>query len=254
MLRTLGLGVVVACALPQSVLAQDQAHIFVSASATVKTPPDRAVITYDLRGEGATSDEALEKLNAVADTTERATSGFLGKPVTLETGTLSIRPVRGDKCEMTNYGPAHLSQGDCAILGYAAEVDVTLRTDRVEDAGTLAGLIGRAGGLEPQIARFELADESGPHTQAMRRALASAREQASQIAMGSGVKLGPVQRIQDGAFQDIEKDLAMHDGPPAALNMAPPPVVAPPPPVGVKLTPAPIETNVQIMVSYAIAS
>ncbi|MBH0113178.1 SIMPL domain-containing protein [Novosphingobium sp. YJ-S2-02] len=243
-----------ACALPGIATAQEAPRILVSAKGTVKTEPDIAVITYDLRGEGTTSDDALKQLKVRSEATERAAYGFVGKPRKIETGTLSIRPVRGQNCNMSSYSPARLSQGECAILGYTAEVKVTLRTDKVEDAGTLAGLIGRNGALNPNVARFELSDPREAEREAMRRALADARQQGSLIATGSGMKLGPVQRIQDANYREISLEFEEREGSsPPAMNVAPPPP-PPPPPVGVKLTPAAIETSVQIMVAYALVT
>lgn len=251
--RSLTLGALVSITIAGPASAQQSPSILISATGTVESAPDKAFISYDLRGEGSTSDEALEQLNAREAAIRAATTRFLGAPAKVETGAMHIQPVRGQKCNMGGYNSTRLTEGDCAILGYAAEIAVKLETSKVTEVGTLAGLIGRHEGLNPKVSRFALSDTSEAQREAMRRALADAREQAELIAKSSGMKLGPVLRIQDSNYREITvKMAAPARGSSASTIAAPPPPPPPPPPVGVSLSPAPIETSVRIMVAYSI--
>ena len=235
--------------LPLPVLAQSDDGIYVAAIGSVETPPDQALITYTLRGEGASSDEALKQLNTHRAAIDAAIASLLKSPPQIEAGQLTMKTVRGKDCTLTLYAPARLSTNECAILGYTAELAVTLRTRQIADAGTLTGLISRNHGLDARVAQFELSDTGPAQKEAMRRALAQAHEQAELIAQNSGARLGPVQRIRDGDYRDLTANARAVTRPAYASRPAPPP---PPPPIAVALKPAPIETSVKVMVVYAL--
>ncbi|MCJ2181389.1 SIMPL domain-containing protein [Novosphingobium sp. 1949] len=244
-----GLSVAAAAQARDTPQDEPSARILVSARGSVETPPDLAIVTYTLHGEGQTSDAALTHLQQRATAIEGALARFLKAKPDLHTGDLSIRAVRGEKCTLTTYGPARLSTDACAIQGYVADLAMTLRTDRVDQAGTLTGLIGRHEGLNPRIVRFELSDTSAAQREAMRKALGDAHEQADLIAQGTGAKLGPVLRIQDANYREVKRPMI------EPARAAPPPPAPPAPPaVAIALRPAPITTSVQISVAYALAN
>jgi uncharacterized protein len=140
------------------------ARIDVTGYGEVKYMPDVATITYTMRGEGPTSDEALRAMTAAAARIDAAVQGIdaAAEPKTSE---VKIAAVRSTDCKEKEYGPPQLSTGPCAIAGYVATQSVTLRIPAVKDAGTLVGSVGRAGALNPHRklrgARFASAATAG---------------------------------------------------------------------------------------------
>ena len=224
-------------------------QIQVSATGTAKTPPDRVTVAYRVRGEGATSVEATAKLRDSAKAIRNGAEGLLRGAMELHASDFDIAPVRSRECTQNSYGQAQLSTGPCAILGYVATMPVSIDTPRIGDAGTLVGLIGRLGGLDAGLQRYWLSDDTVARQQAMRVALASAKAQAQLIAEGSGAKLGPLIRVQDGSFRDTTITVTAARAPQAPPPPPPPPA---PEPIRIDLSPAPIQTNVNVMVAYAI--
>lgn len=223
------------------------ARIRVAGYGEVKYMPDIATITYTVRGEGTTSDDAVRAMTASAARIDAALNAIdpAAEPRTSE---VKIAPVRSDDCKEQGYGRPQLSTGACAIAGYVATQSVTLRTPAVEDSGTMVGLVGRAGGLNPRIENFTVRDSDPQQKQAIAAALADAASKAGAMAAASHVRLGPILNIDSGRRNDAEEVVAT--GSRINLAVAPPP---PPPPVPVKLTPELLTTNAYVTVTYAIA-
>jgi uncharacterized protein YggE len=254
-MRIFALGVLAAAAMPAQAQSEtEQPQILVTATGTAKTPPDMGSVSFTVRGEGRTSDEAVQKVTDLSRTISTGVAGLLGRDRDFRSSNFTISEVRPKTCTETSYGNARqLSAGECAVLGYVALLPVVLESGRLKDIGTAAGLIGRLGGSDVRLTGFWLKDKGAARQQAMQAALANARAQAEAIAQGAGAKLGPLLRVQDGNFDQM----LINDGMPrpAIAPMAPPvpPPPPPPPPIAVELNPSPIETNVRLVVSYAIA-
>jgi uncharacterized protein YggE len=228
-------------------------QILVSASGTAKNAPDMATVSFTLRGEGATSDEAAEKLRDSADAVKRGVRSLLRGEPDFQASRLAIGQVRPKECDANNYGQQRLSTGPCAIIGYIATLPVAIDTPRIQDAGTLVTLIGRLGGLDATLQRYWLKDEAAARRAATQAALINARAQATLIAEGSGNKLGALLRIQDSEYREINLGIPERT-PMLSVNAPPPPPPppAPPPPIRIDLAPEPIQTTVRLMAAYGI--
>jgi uncharacterized protein YggE len=223
------------------------ARIDVTGYGEVKTMPDVASITYTIRGEGPTSDDAVRAMTASAARIDSAVHAIDPAAVP-RTSEVRISPVRSTDCKEQEYGPPQLSTGACAISGYVATQSVTLRTLAVKDSGTLVGLVGRAGGLSPRIGSFDLRDNRPEQQQAINAALADARAKAAAIAAASHVNLGPILNVTSGPRTDSQQIVVT--GSRLPMVAAPPP---PPPPVPVAVRPEPITTTSYVTVIYAIS-
>ena len=223
------------------------ARIDVTGYGEVKYMPDIATITYTIRGEGPTSDDAVRAMTASAARIDAAVHSIdaAAEPKTSE---VRIAAVRSTDCKEQDYGPPQLSTGACAIAGYVATQTVTLRTAAVKDAGTLVGLVGRAGGMNPRIENFTVRDSRPQQQQAITAALADAASKAAAIAAASHVRLGPILNVTSGPRNDAQQIVV--SGSRIPTLSAPPP---PPPPVPVKVTPELLTTNSFVTVVYAIA-
>lgn len=218
----------------------------VSGYGEVKYMPDVATITYTIRGEGPTSDEAVRAMTASAARIDAAVHSVdaAAEPKTSE---IRIAVVRSTDCKEQDYGPPQLSTGACAISGYVATQSVTLRTLAVKDSGTLVGLVGRAGGLNPRIESFTMRDSRPQQQQAIAAALADAASKAAAIATASHVQLGPILHIESGPRNDAQQ--VVLSGIPVVRAPSPPP---PPPPVPVNVVPELLTTNSYVTVTYSI--
>lgn len=219
-------------------------RITVNGSGTVFTPPDVATLSYAVRGEGETSDAAVAQLVAKRAKIDAGLAIF--KQIEIRAAQVSVREVRGRECQ-PNYGAPTLSTGACTIIGYVAELSVTVRTTLPKQAGTIVGLVGRQGASNPSLNGFALADLGAAQRRAIAAALDDARRKAEAIAAGTSVKVGRLITVSTGSsYSDVQSQDGVRDAPPPP----PPPPPAPPPPIAVDLTPQPIQTLANVTVSY----
>jgi uncharacterized protein YggE len=218
--------------------------IDVTGHGKITLPPDNANIHYWVRGEGRTSDDATR---AMADSKGRVESGlksFLGAGALITNNDLVLIEVRDPNCKVEN-GRAALSEGQCAIVGYLAQIQTDVRTSDVAKAGTAVGLAGRLGARDARLQSFELRDTAKARGEAMTRAVNDARSQAQVLAAAAGGRLGRALRIQYGSYL-----APMFRGAIVVASMpAPPP---PPPPVEVDMKPRPEEVSADVSVSYEL--
>lgn len=240
---TLTIGAMLAAAAP----ADLNLKIVVEGYGEVQTPPTVARFSYEIRGEGQSSDEALKELVARASKVE-ASLLVVDPALQPKSGNLSVVGVRGTDCKAERYEDApRLSTGSCAIVGYLAKQSFTALTAKVGDVGTMVGLAGRNGATEPEMTGFDLADSKSAKNQAIAGALADARAKAEAIARGSGVALGSMTTASlDGAREDGDEAIVV-----TGSRMVRPDLNAPSP-VTVTLAPKAIETSARVTVTYAI--
>lgn len=200
-----------------------------------------------MRGEGATSDDAARALVAKRG----AIDAVLAGKAEVRTGRLSSIAARDKSCDANDndYDPkARLSTGPCAIQGYIANLGVTARVHPITDAGTLLGLIGRLGAIDPSLREFAVTNRAVAHASAVAAAVDDARRQARAIATSSGVRLGRLRQVEDQRAQnDAANEVVV-----TASRLSPPPADAPPP-IAIALSPEPIETTATLIVEFEIA-
>jgi uncharacterized protein YggE len=223
-------------------------RIRIAATGIDRTSPDIARVGFTARGEGKSADEATAAVSASMKAVNAALDQVRDGQYTWTVSNLTMTQVRDKACdEGESYGPRpRLSTGACAIIGYVAEVHATLRLSPASKAGTAAGLITRAGGLNARVDSFELASPAAARRRAMASALAQAQEEAEAIAKASGVRLGTVVAINS------DNDRGGNDIIVTAARVPPPPP-PPPPPVEITMTPSPITTSATLNVVYSIA-
>lgn len=233
--------------------------ITVSGSATIKTAPDMATISFALRGEGATPDAASTDLAA----RQRAVTGGLARldpHVQINTGSVSTSEVRKGDCAdapasaraemalaLSDNEFDELKKGPCRITGYVAGIEATAELASVKDAGTAIGLAQRLGASSASLDGFALRDPDAATHAAVDAAIADARAQAEALAKGAGARLGRLVSILGAPDREpAMQALNVYDVPsPPAEVMAPPVVI--------DVTPKPIETSAHIVLVYALA-
>ena len=259
-MRTMIASTVVLAALSSAANGQaaaDQPKIIVDGYGEVKTMPDIATITYTLRGEGTTSDEAVKamvaqglKIHAMLHTVEAS--------VAPQSDEVRVSPVKGSACKDREYdNDDQLSKGACAVVGYIATQDVELRTSNIKDAGTMVGLVGRGGAYNARIQGFSISDVRPAKQQAMAAALADAQSRATVLAKGSHVGLGPILTVVMGGnatpvtvLSSQEVKLSGTTRTEDLINSLPQGFARP---IAVNVNPEPITTSATVGVTYAIA-
>lgn len=223
-------------------------HIVVVGHGTIKTDPDVASLTFSIRGEGATSDAAASELVRKRTAISDGLAKLLGEDVAVNTGELSIKEVRDKACDRDDEQP-RLSTGACAIRGYVANVDASLRISPVKDAGTALSLASRLGASNPQLNDFSLHSPSDAQRRAEAAAIQDAHSRALGIAAASGSQLGSLISVED---REARNSGSMDIIVTAQRRIGPPAIVAPP--IVIDLKPRPIETTATLTVTYAVGS
>jgi uncharacterized protein len=226
----------------------DQPKILVDGYGEVRTMPDIATIGYNVRGEGATSDDAVRAMTATSARIE-ASLRRIDATAAPTTDAVRVSPVRSSACKDRDYDSDddQLSKGACAVVGYVATQSISIRTADVNDAGTLVGLAGRGGAFNARLEAFELNDPRPAKRQAIAAALLDAQTKAAAVAASSRITLGPILTVattnRDAVrTEDLINNLPQSRAPAAERDE----------PVPVKLTPEPITTSATVTVTYAI--
>lgn len=220
--------------------------IIVDGYGEVKTMPDVATISYTLRGEGKTSDEAVRAMVAMG---ERVDSGIRSIDASVEpkTGTVEVNAIRAGDCQEREYGPRQMSTGPCSIIGYVALQQVTVKTGAIDAAGTMVGLVGRAGAYDAELSGFGLRDPRPAKREAIAAALQDANAKAAAIAASSRFSLGQILSVSS-VGRDTGQDIIVTGSRQPQPNLS----TLAPAPVDVKLTPEPITTSATVTVTYGI--
>ena len=271
----IGLGSAAPPAIAQS-LQPPANTIVVAARATVETPPDTAILTLTARGEGKTPDDATR---ALAAKLKAITGGLraIDPAIEIQTNSVAIGEAYAGECNRDGALPLSLdtqldmaadalsAEADrvangrgakppgkvadpCAIIGYIARSDARIKMRKVADAGTAVGLASRLGAASAGLESFDLAKDDDARTRATAAAIATARRQAQAIASGSGVKLGSIVSVVDGSSQgDTVMAMEMRS---VSLDTM---TAGAPEPVPVDISPKPVTTGAQLIVTFAVS-
>lgn len=220
-------------------------RIVVEGFGSAKNPPNVATLSYDVQGEGQTSDEAVAAMVRKGAAIENSLRS-IDPAIDLRSASVEVQAVRGSGCKQDRYDETlRLSEGECAIKGYVAKQEFTVRTARVADAGTMVGLAGRHGAFDPSIGGFRLADEREAKRQAIAAALTDARFKAQAIAAANNARVGEVLTVSlDGA---VAQEIVVTGTRRAQANLVSSS------PVTVQVSPGPVETTARVSVTYAIS-
>lgn len=210
---------------------------------------DYAQLNFTMRGEGATAPQAVKALADAQAKLDVSLPKLPGKPTAeIRSSALQIREVRAKGCE--NRGYPLPTSGDCAVIGMIATQGFQVRVTPATRAGDAASLVAQIGGVDVNVSGGGVIDENALEDAAMRDAVADAKRQAELLAAASGVKLGPIIRVQDSQASQVFA---------YGSNVAAPPPPAPPlpiPPVQLasplNYTPQPILRTARLMVTYGV--
>lgn len=223
--------------------------IAVIGSGRAERSADYAFLNFTLRGEGATSPEAVKALVNAQARLDVSLPKLPGRPTTeTRSSNLQIREVRGKNCENRGYGYPQMASGDCAVIGFIATQTFQLRVTPATKAGDAASLVAQIGGFDVNASGGGVSDEHALEDAAMRDAVADAKRQAELLAAASGVKLGSILRVQDSQANPVVVSAS------SAAASPPPPLPLPPVQLASPLpyAPQPIVRTARVMVTYGL--
>ncbi len=169
--------------------------INVNATGTVQREPERAVITVAVESNAQNAQQAAQanatKMDAVFAALRRV--GIV--PPKVRTIAYELQPQYAQPTR-DNPNPTMRVVGYRAINMVVVEVDSIRRVGTVIDATTSAGA-NRIANLS-----FELRDPEAARLEALRIAVARARQEAEVLASASGQKLGPPTNISSSAYYE----------------------------------------------------
>lgn len=247
--RSITMAAVVACALgsvAHAAVSVPPAQIVVVGVGSVTTSPDVAAISYTVRGEGVTARLAVADLTAKRAAIEAVVAAIAPPKVTLSAGDLKITEVRNKVCRADDDAPS-LSTGDCRVQGYVAALDTSVRISPIDDAGRVVSAAAQRGASDVKIERYTLAAMDAARRRSVAAALADAHAAAAEIAVGSGMHVGPLISVRDERSEpfvssaDIIVTAERRPGAPRDVEIAP-----------FVLNPEPVEVTTRLVVTYSV--
>jgi uncharacterized protein YggE len=160
--------------------------ITVSGHGTVTTVPDRASFFFTVETRAQTATAAIAHNGTAAAAVAEAVKNAGVSAADVQTSQISLSP--------------QTTQDGTTIIGYAASTTISAKTTiakagAVVDAAVKAGANGISG---PNLSR---SDETALYKDALKNAVADAKDKAGALAAAAGLNLGGVQSIAEGGGQ-----------------------------------------------------
>jgi uncharacterized protein YggE len=160
--------------------------ITVSGDGTVTTVPDRASFSFTVEGRAQTAAAAIAASSDAARSVAAAVRSAGAAPADIQTSQVSLSP--------------QTTQDGTTIIGYVASNTISVssaigKAGSMVDAAVHAGADGVSG---PSLSR---SDTTSLYKDALRDAVADAKDKASALAAAAGLTLGGVQSIQEGSSE-----------------------------------------------------
>jgi uncharacterized protein len=157
--------------------------ITVSGHGTVTTVPDRASFDFTVETRAQTATGAISRNgDAAAALAQAARNAGVGD-ADLQTSQLSLSP--------------QTSEDGTQVLGYVASTTVTAKTT-IAKAGPLVDAAVKAGATGVSGPSLSRSDTDSLYRDALKSAVAAARQKALALADAGGMTLGAVQSIAEG--------------------------------------------------------
>ena len=159
------------------------ATITVTATGKASGAPDTVTMQLGVTASGATAADTLDRANGEMGALEGVFLHYVGRPQ-LQTSNLSLNPT-------------YDSGG--SITGYSASEELTVTMNRIGLAGRLIDSAAHAVGNDEHIdgISFSISNTSGLIAAARAQAMQNAHLEASQLAAGAGLSLGPIKTVTD---------------------------------------------------------
>lgn len=166
--------------------------VVTSGESVVKRAPDRAWVTVAAESRAKTPQDA-QKQNAAAMTAVLDKLKALGIPAE------SIQTTGYDLQPEFDY-----VSGKQVLRGYVARNAAEVRVDNLPRVGEVIDAAVASGATTVRGVRFDLKDRSGAEREALKLAVADARERAAAAAAGAGLTVDRIVRIEEERARIVE--------------------------------------------------
>jgi uncharacterized protein YggE len=227
-----------------------QPVIVVVGHGEVSKAPDIARFSYNVRGEGKTSVDALAALTAARGQIEAGLTRLVGASETsIDASELSVSEARGANCKgADDDNTSRLSTGNCAVAGYIATLKCTVTMAPVDKIGNAISLAAQLGAINPTIGESDVLDAAALQGAANKSAVEDAQRQAELVAAAAHMHLGPLIRVVDSEANNRDA-VAANDRPaPPAVELQ----LRVSPQVAVDLEPQPVSRSAAFFVTYGL--
>lgn len=161
----------------------------VSGTGEIQVKPDMAVVWLGVQTEAESAQEALRQNNTQMQTLMSDLEDADIPAENIQTQTIRLSP----RYEFDNTGENR------ALVGYTASNVLEVRTENLEELGTLLDRSVEAGANTIENIRFEISASDYLTDQARESAVQNARHKAEQLAEFTGATLGQVLEIQESS-------------------------------------------------------
>lgn len=161
--------------------------VSVSGTGRSSVTPDRFTFTLGVQTVAPTVDDAVDENNRRVASVLAAIKKAGAADKDIQTSQFSIWPQQ-------DYQQGKLPR----ILGYQVSNNITVRSDKVKDAGRLLGIAIGAGVNTSSGINFEVSDPARGRDQGLRAAYDDARSKAALLAQAAGRTLGRVLQMSEG--------------------------------------------------------
>jgi uncharacterized protein len=161
--------------------------VTVTGNGRAAVTPDRFTFQVGVQTVAATVDEAVTENNRRVAAVIAALKKAGAQDKDIQTSQFSIYPQQ-------DYQQGKLPR----ILGYQVSNNVSVRSEKVGDAGRLLGIAVNAGVNTSSGINFEVSDPARGRDQGLRAAFEDARAKAALLAQAAGRSLGRAVEISEG--------------------------------------------------------
>jgi uncharacterized protein YggE len=182
--------------------------VTVTGTGRAMVTPDRFSFNVGVQTVAATVDEAVSENNRRVAAVIAALKKAGAQDKDIQTSQFSIYPQQ-------DYQQGKLPR----IVGYQVSNNVTVRSEKVGDAGRLLGIAVGAGVNQSSGINFEVSDPTRGRDEGLRKAFDDARAKAALLAQAAGRTLGQALAISEGMQHQIipppiatQRQMAMAEG------------------------------------------
>ncbi len=177
----------VAAPQPQSVTQQTVTQprtITVNGSGQVTLAPEIAYVYIGVQSSQSIAADALKDNNEKSQALSKALGEMGVDPKDIQTSSFNIYPNQ-------TYNP----DGTMGAVTYNVTNTVYVTVRNLQNLGQLLDVVVRSGANSINGITFDVADKTGPLSEARKLAVESARKQAEEMAANAGVELGDLQTL-----------------------------------------------------------
>jgi uncharacterized protein YggE len=166
--------------------------VTVTGTGRATVTPDRFTFSVGVQTVAATVDEAVSENNRRVASVIAALKKAGAQDKDIQTSQFSIYPQQ-------DYQQGKLPR----ILGYQVSNNISVRSDKVGDAGRLLGIAVAAGVNNSSGINFEVSDPARGREESLRAAFNDAKAKAALLAQAAGRTLGRAVEILEGVRAEV---------------------------------------------------